>query len=159
MKEKLLIIPVFLTCLFVHGQPRTAVVKGKVIDSISGSILEEATVSLFRRSDHKLIKNLRSGKTGFLIKIDQGEHYRIVTTYEGYAPDTLSLISDPVLGSLGDVTIRLRPSAQMLMQVLVHASIPPVIIKNDTISFNTRAYPIRPNSTVEICSEECRGWK
>jgi Outer membrane protein beta-barrel family len=149
MKEKLLIIPTLLTCLFVHGQSHITVVKGKVVDGISGSILEEATVSLFRLSDHKLIKSLRSGKTGFLIKFDQIELYRLVTTYEGYTPDTLSLIPAVPAVQVNEVTIRLRPSAQLLMQVLVHASIPPVIIKNDTISFNARAYPTRPNSTVE----------
>jgi hypothetical protein len=94
-------------------------------------------------------RRLRSGKREFVFRDLPPGNYRIVTTYLGYTPDTLSVILDRTDSLEKRIHIQLSQSSNALMEVVVHAAIPPAIVKNDTIAFNAGAYPTRPNATVE----------
>ncbi|HXB07669.1 MAG TPA: outer membrane beta-barrel protein, partial [Puia sp.] len=134
-----------LLLIAVHqAKAQLPTIRGIVRDSITKQVLGDATVSLLRQQ--KLIRQVRSGRQGFVFqKFTPGE-YRLIISYQGYASDSLRVELDSVDKS---IVILLHPSAKAMMQVVVTARIPPAIVRNDTIAFNAGAYPTRPNATVE----------
>src|SRR5579859_3546632 len=143
-------LPLFLilTLAACYARAQTHSVHGTVQDSLSKQPLEDATVSLVRTTDGKLLRRVRSGK-GFVFPGLSAGDYTLVTTYLGYATDStaITLGRDDSTGKR--VRILLHHSARAMMEVVVRAAIPPAIVKNDTIAFNAAAYPTRPNATVE----------
>ncbi|HEY4207091.1 MAG TPA: TonB-dependent receptor [Puia sp.] len=118
-------------------------------DSAGGAVLEEATISCWLIPGDQPIHTLRSGRNGFGFHLSQAGDYRLVATYLGYVPDTIAFsISDKDTGTVL-ARFRLRPSSKPLMEVIVRATIPPVIVKSDTIGFNAAAFPTRPFASVE----------
>jgi len=64
-------------------------------------------------------------------------------------PDTIAVsVSDNDTATVFAKFI-LRPSSKPLMEVIVKATIPPVIVRSDTIGFNAAAFPTRPFASVE----------
>ncbi|HEY4288827.1 MAG TPA: TonB-dependent receptor [Puia sp.] len=144
-KKFALFFTLIAACVSSHAQS----VRGTVQDSLSRQLLEDATVSLIRLPDNTAIRRLRSSKRDFVFSNLPSGSYRLITTYLGYSPDTLALTLNNADTTVKRVHIYLQHSASALMQVVVHAAIPPAIVKNDTIAFNAGAYPTRPNATVE----------
>ena len=134
----------FLLIAVHPAKAQLPAIRGMVRDSVSKQVLEEATVSLLR--NNKLIRQLRSNKTGFVFRGLMPGKFELVTTYLGYAPDTMTVQVD---SSDKKVIILLHTSAKAMMQVVVTAHIPPAIVRSDTIAFNAAAFPTRPNATVE----------
>ncbi len=150
MHKLLLIIPLLL--LFsrqIQAQPPLPAIRGQVQDSATKQPLEDATIYLVHLPDNTIQRQLRTTKRGFSFSNLTPGNYRIITSYLGYATDTLTLTLSATDSTLRQVRILLQHSAHDLMQVVVHASIPPAIVRNDTIAFNAGAYPTRPNATVE----------
>ena len=144
-KKFALFFTLIAVCFNSHAQS----IRGTVQDSLSRQPLEDATVSLIRLPDNTAIRRLRSSKREFVFSNIASGSYRIITTYLGYSPDTLALTLNSPDTTVKRVRIYLHHSSSALMQVVVHAAIPPAIVKNDTIAFNAGAYPTRPNATVE----------
>jgi hypothetical protein len=145
-KHLLLIIIVTLFCAG-QMQAQSLSIRGMVTDSLSGQPLEDATVSLLHLPDGPLGQR-RSGKKEFVFQNLPPGSYRLITTYLGYKTDTLAVDLDAAIPAT-IIRIRLHHSASDLMQVIVNATIPPAIVRNDTIAFNATAFPTRPNATVE----------
>jgi hypothetical protein len=150
MKEKIYLIPVLLlACLFTHSQTPPEPIHGEVVDSVSNVALEEANISLYHMPGNELLAHIRSGRNGFILRPPAPGLYRLIVSFLGYGTDTL-LITVRAEGRLNrSIRIRLQPSTQTLMQVVVRSRIPPVIVRSDTIVFNAGAYPNRPDATVE----------
>jgi hypothetical protein len=139
----------FLVCLITllaAAQNPGASIRGSVEDSVSKQSLEDATITLTHTADGSLLRRTRSRKEFVFSGLPAGR-YTVITTYLGYATDSLNITLDSNAGR--QLRILLRHSAHSMMEVVVHAAIPPAIIKNDTIAFNAAAYPTRPNATVE----------
>ncbi|HVU94342.1 MAG TPA: TonB-dependent receptor [Puia sp.] len=138
-----------------YGQSGQGLVHGMVTDSLSHAVLEEATVSLVRLPDGRLAGRRTSGRAGFRFRGLVPGNYRLITTYAGYVPDTLSLTVAPVVGNREDtlagvwVRIRLQHVSQSLEEVVVKAAIAPATVHGDTILFNAGAFATRPYATVE----------
>ncbi|MDP4259295.1 MAG: outer membrane beta-barrel protein [Bacteroidota bacterium] len=145
----LAIIGTFLTRAAV-AQKDAGAIEGMVRDSVSNEAMENATVNLFLLGPSgpaKLFAVRRNGPRGFLFRgLSPGE-YRIVSTYLGYRPDTIRVS----LGAAGTARIRLmmQRSDSAMVAVVVTARIPPANVRHDTIAFNTSAYPLPPNATLE----------
>jgi hypothetical protein len=75
----------------VRAQPRLPSIKGIVQDSVTRQILEEATVALLR--NHKLIRQVRSGKNGFIFRNLTIGDYQLMTTYLGCTGSLISNLS------------------------------------------------------------------
>jgi len=131
------------------AQSSGVTVHGNVQDS-SGAVLEGATVNLLRLPDSALIKATRNVKNGFTLRRIARGSYVIGVTFVGYrrtflrldVPDGDSLLQLPVL--------KLPPSSDgSMLEVVVRASIPPVIAKSDTLIYAASAFKTRPNASVE----------
>src|SRR5882757_6840740 len=126
-KKFALFFTLIVVCFSSHAQS----IRGTVQDSLSRQPLEDATVSLIHLPDNIAIRRLRSSKREFVFSNIASGSYRIITTYLGYSPDTIALTLNNADTTVQRVHIYLRHSASALMQVVVHAAIPPAIVKND----------------------------
>lgn len=118
-----------------------------VQDSLSKQPLEDATISLLKAGT--LLHRIRSRQQGFTFRGLTPGDYRLITSYLGYATDTAIIALPPGDSTTKKLRILLHHAANAMMEVVVHANIPPAIVKNDTIAFNAGAFPTRPNATVE----------
>lgn len=147
----ILLTLLILFSLSLRAQSRASsshYIRGTVHDS-AGTVLEEATISCWPVPGDQPIHSLRSGRNGFAFHVSQAGQYRLIASYLGYTPDTIAVsISENDTAALFAKFI-LRPSSKPLMEVIVKASIPPVIVKSDTIGFNAAAFPTRPFASVE----------
>lgn len=140
-----------LFSLSLRAQTRTSFshyIRGTVRDS-SGTVLEEATVSCWPVPGERPVHSLRSGRNGFAFHLSLEGKYQLIATYLGYVPDTIAISLSENDTATVFARFILRPSSKPLMEVIVKASIPPVIVKADTIGFNASAFPTRPFASVE----------
>ncbi|HWB94876.1 MAG TPA: outer membrane beta-barrel protein [Puia sp.] len=150
MYRKIATLVIFvIVCCSSHAQTSIHFIHGAVQDSLSGQSLEDATISLLKLPAASLLHRVRSGKQGFTFRNLSPGQYQLVTSYLGYATDTTAVTLSQTDTTGKRVRILLRQEATAMMEVVVHANIPPAIVKNDTIAFNAGAFPTRPNATVE----------
>lgn len=140
-----------LSSLVLQAQTRvtTHVIRGSVRDSISGTVLEDATITCWPLGGENPIQTKRSNKNGFVLRVPQPGQYLVIGTYLGYVPDTLSIAVTEADTLAIVVSMRMQRSSKPLMEVIVKANIPPFIVKSDTIGFNAGAFPTRPYASVE----------
>ncbi|WP_431215037.1 outer membrane beta-barrel protein [Puia sp. P3] len=148
MRYLFFFISLLIASQYTYSQSSAPSIHGTVTDSTTHQPLEDATITLAQMPSGNILRRTRSSKKDFAFGSLTAGTYRIVTTYLGYSPDTLTVTLDRT-DTTRHVRISLHHSAAALMEVVVHAAIPPAIVKNDTIAFNAGAYPTRPNSTVE----------
>src|SRR6187402_1846682 len=143
----------FMVGLFAGGamaQSPGATVRGNVQDS-GGVVLEGATVNLLRLSDSVLIRATRNLKNGFTLRRIAKGSYVIGVSFVGYrktflrldVPDGDSVLQLPVL------KLPASSDGGAMLEVVVRASIPPVIAKSDTLIYAASAFKTRPNASVE----------
>lgn len=147
-------LPILLLVLSqtLRAQTRgtTHYIRGNVKDSISEAVMEEATISCWPFKGEHPIQTVRTNSNGgFTLRIPKMGKYHIIATYLGYISDTISVAVAEKDTSEIIVNFRMQRSDKPLMEVIVKANIPPVIVKSDTIGFNAGAYPTRPYATVE----------
>jgi len=148
LRKLALLFLILIVCRLGHAQTPALIIHGTVQDSLNKQILEDATVTLIRPADGNLLRRTRSKKEFTFSGLSAGA-YSIITSYLGYATDTTTITLDGKDSAGRRIHILLRHSAKAMMEVVVHAAIPPAIVRNDTIAFNAAAYPTRPNATVE----------
>jgi len=148
MRYLFFFISLLIASRYAYAQIPPPSIRGTVTDSSTHQPLEDATITLAHMPAGNILRRIRSSKKDFVFGNLTPGSYRLITTYLGYSPDTLNITLDRT-DTAQRVHINLHHSASALMEVVVHASIPPAIVKNDTIAFNAGAYPTRPNSTVE----------
>ena len=125
-----------------------ASIKGTLVDYMSKAPLEYATVAVVNAKDTTLISYTLSDKKGnfTLSGIAAGRPAKVIISYVGY--HTLRQNLDFTAGLVKDLgTIPL--SGESLQEVVIRGEVSPVVIKKDTIEFNTEAFKTRPNAVVE----------
>lgn len=143
----LLVLPVGNSLL---AQSPAASVKSTVQDSATGAVLDGATVSLLRLPDSALVKQTRSVKNGFIFRRLNPGSYLVSASFVGYRKT-----EQPFTIAAGDTllqlpAVKMPPSTeQTMMEVVVRASIPPVVSKADTLVYQASAFKTRPNAPVE----------
>jgi len=131
-----------------HAQKSPGKLQGTLTDSVSGSPLFDATVSIIRAEDSALVSFTISSSSGFfeIGNIPPG-NYKAVLTYQGFRP----LKKEFTVSAAQPVTdfgiIRLDRNYQALDEVVITEA--PVKIKGDTIAFNADAFKTKPNAVVE----------
>jgi len=149
MKPFLLVFICITICCAAYTQGKLATIKGLITDSASGDPLEQASVSLLRQSDSLVLQQVLSGKNGFEFRRIAPGHYLLAISFTGYRPDTIRLALDTAGSGYNAGKIPLSRAASELMEVVVRSVIPPVIVKNDTLVYNTNTVKTEPNATIE----------
>jgi hypothetical protein len=148
MKSFLLFAIWITICYTGYSQEKFCSIKGVITDSVSGEILEQASVSLLRHADGSVVRRVLSGRNGFSFRRINTGNYLLCFSFIGYRTDTIRITADRE-DSLYNMTIKLVKSSANLMEVVVKSVIPPVIVKNDTIVYNTNTVKTEPNATIE----------
>lgn len=136
-------------CCSAYSQGKISSVKGTITDSVSGEILEQASVSLTRLADFIEVKQVHTGRNGFEFRQVTIGNYWITVSFIGYRTDTLTLYLDKADSTYNIGKIKLVKLPVNLVEVVVKAVIPPVIVRNDTLIFNANAFKTQPNATIE----------
>ncbi|MEZ0483811.1 outer membrane beta-barrel protein [Fibrella aquatica] len=151
MKNRLLVL--FLCVLFAlpavaQTPPSRFTVQATVTDTI-GAKLNGATVMLQTTKDSVLTNYGRTDETGaFTLKGVRRGTYILKVTYVGMMPlnQMVTFDAEPTV-NLG--TIKLKPIAKELYEVVIKAARAPLTIRGDTVEYDTRAFKVPPGSSVE----------
>lgn len=141
-------IPVFIALLFFINAAlaQTGTVKGLVKDSLTGVVLESATVSLFARDSSLINYQLTNGSGEFSIgKLPLQTDIFLNVTYVGFQNHDEKIRLD---SSGYKATILLKPSFNDSNNVTVTAHIP-IKMNGDTLEINPAAFKMDPNAVVE----------
>lgn len=130
-----------------QAQQKATVIQGVVASKATGEVLDGATVRLLHLKDSVVARSIQNRKTNFTFQNIPSGQYRLHISFAGYRDTSFQLeIPGDTLINLD--TVWLKPAGD-LMEVVVRTTIPPVIVKNDTVVYNTTAYKTLPNATVE----------
>src|SRR6185437_11372811 len=150
MFRKIVALAIFLfLCFNSFAQLPGTSIRVIVQDSTSKQPLDDATISLVKAPAGPLVHRIRSRRQGSSFHNLAPGDYLLITSYLGYATDTTAITLKAGDSVERKLHILLHHATNDLMEVVVHANIPPAIVKNDTIAFNAGAFPTRPNATVE----------
>ncbi len=125
-----------------------ASIKGIVTDSLSGDPIEHATVAVVNAKDTSLISYTITQKNGsFLLSgLPTNIGTKLIISMMAYNTLRQTLNLKPgEAKNLGKLAL----DAKNLNEVVVRAERTPIIMKKDTIEFNTETFKTRPNAVVE----------
>lgn len=148
---KFILITTFLLISLssLSQQKNPGSVRGSLIDSVSGQMLYDATVSIVRVKDSSLISFTLTSSSGFFeIKNLAPGEYKIVVSYQGFKTlrKEFLITAEQPIADLGKVLM--DRSYKTLDEVVVKDDAP-VKIKGDTLAFNADAFKTKPNAVVE----------
>lgn len=149
MKYASLVIMMLLLTAAVHAQTASVTVRGNVMAATNKENLSGATVQLYRLTDSIVIRKTLSQRNGFVLNRVPAGEYELLVSFVGYR-DTAYRFMVSAKDSLVRLdTLWLFPKSSEMMEVVVRSVIPPVIVKSDTVVYNTSAFKTQPNATVE----------
>lgn len=145
MRKLLLSIIVCALAQVSFAQP---VVKGKVSDTLEKRNLQNAVVSILKRSDSTLVQFTRTVKSGeFQISnVDSGK-YILLITYPGFADyaDYFD-VKYQTETNVGSISLTLKSK---LMDAVIIKSAGAIRIKGDTTEFVADSFHVKEGATVE----------
>jgi Outer membrane protein beta-barrel family/Carboxypeptidase regulatory-like domain len=157
-----IIVCLLFVCSILQAQrTQYGQVKGTVIDSTSRLPLEAATMSAFLVKDSALVNYALTNRKGeFVINnIPIDKPCWLMVSYNGYATRTQNFIipADKKELSLGFITI--RKSFTEMAEVTVVAQRPPVLVRQDTMEFNSSSFKTAPNAILEDILKQLPGFE
>jgi hypothetical protein len=147
--NKILLLSIWMLLLsHIAKSQNKAIVKGIVKDSLTKTAQEYATVAIVNTKDTSLISYTITDKTGGfkLSGIPTDKSTKLIISYIGF--DTKRILLQLKGGqelNLGEIFI----TGKILNEVVIQGERSPVVMKKDTIEFNTEAFKTRPNAVVE----------
>ena len=128
----------------------TFTVSGLLTDSIERQPLDAANIVIMRAKDSIYVAGGISNEKGVfeIAKIPAGQ-YKLVLSYLGYQTIMRSLSLSGVPRTVNVGRIGMQKQDLQIGEVLVEAKFNPIIVKKDTIEFNTSAYKIQDSDVVE----------
>jgi hypothetical protein len=125
-------------------------VSGRVVDSIASEGLDAANVLVVREKDSVYVTGAMSDRTGkFEIDRLPAGNYRLAVSYLGYLTVLKTVHLSGAARNVDVGTISMQKQDMQLGEVVVSAKFNPIIVKKDTIEFNTSAYKIQESDVVE----------
>lgn len=131
------------------AQRADGVIKGQLTDSSAKQPIVDATVSVVSTKDSSLTSFVLSSKQGgFEIKNLLPGDYRLIVSSKGLEEirRNFSITTDKKIIDLG--TLVMNKDYKMMEGVVITTE-SPIVVKNDTVQFNTSGFKTIPNATVE----------
>lgn len=122
---------------------------GVVLDSAGGS-LNSATVMLLKKADSTLIEFALSENDGRFKfeKLSMGD-FLLNVTYLGYKSFYKSVTFSSAMPNVNMGNVVLESQSTLLNEIVVEGERNPMTIKKDTVEYNSAAFQVQPNATVE----------
>ncbi len=121
-------------------------VNGKIVDS-SGNPISRATLRLYIDGKKDTLKTISNNVGFFLIKGIPEKNFTLVVTSIGYGTNTKKLSIPDGTDVLNMDNFKLLPEYSALQEIIV--SVPPVIVKEDTVEYKADSFKLKPNAMVE----------
>lgn len=137
-------------CHFSILAQRNGTVKGTARDTIANRSVENATITIMRKSDSALASFVMTDAQGrFAVSGLANGQYRLLLTHVNYhSLSRYFTINDSNRNvDLGDIL--LQDTSMVLDKVEIKAEAPPVTLLGDTIQYNAPSFKIQLNSSVE----------
>ena len=151
MKNRLLLLFLCGLCTrpaFAQTAPSRFTLQALVTDTLNAK-LNGATVMLQTAKDSVLTNFGRTDETGaFTLKGVRRGTYILKITYVGMMPLNKTVTFDAEQ-TVNMGTIKLKPIAKELYEVVIKAARAPLTIRGDTVEYDTRAFKVPPGSSVE----------
>lgn len=144
-----LILVIFTIQTSIQAQKADGGIKGKLVDTTAKQPIADATVSVLNAKDSSLATFTLSNKQGvFEVKGLLAGDYRLVITSKGYEEikKKITLTETAKQIDLGNLSV--QKDYKMLEGVTITTE-SPIVVKNDTIQFNTSGFKTQPNATLE----------
>ena len=144
--QKLLLCLLLFGC--IHFASAQTTVKGKITDTLDKKNLQNAVVSLLKKSDSTLLYFTRTNKAGeFLIQNVAADNYLMLVTFPGFADfaDYVEIKNGPET-DLGTVPLTLK--AKLLDAVIVRSA-GAVRIKGDTTEFVADSFKVKEGALTQ----------
>lgn len=141
--RKLLLIQIILLMIpfLVQAQSSKIVIKGKVVEMVSGEALPGATIVDLRTN----IGTVTQYDGSFSLELNQrNEAYHLQFSFIGYYAVEKKIRITNATYNIGK--IRLENDVQKIDEVLVKGQVPTATMKSDTISFNAEAVKVSTDS-------------
>jgi hypothetical protein len=142
-----------LFCLFLaypafsQGKIRGSV-KGKIIDSAAGQVLNDATVSVAPESDSTEAEFAIADKNGaFSFRNLAPDNYQLLITFEGYRHISKKFSIGAANKDIDLSTLSMQRVSDLLREIVVQR--PPMTIKKDTVEYNAEMFATKPNAVAE----------
>ncbi|HEX2606242.1 MAG TPA: outer membrane beta-barrel family protein [Flavisolibacter sp.] len=150
MKKFYLLALVILASLSpALAQKVSGTVKGTLQDSLTGTPLTDATVSIVRLKDSSLISFTLTDRNGrFEIKNIEAGAYSLIASFTSLITTRRKFTITPEQPLIEFDLIRMDRNYKALDEVVVKDEAP-VKVKGDTIAYNADAFKTKPNATVE----------
>ncbi|MFL5742121.1 MAG: outer membrane beta-barrel protein [Flavisolibacter sp.] len=155
--RKLLLAILLIGCI-QSIQAQQTLVKGIVSDTLEKKNLQNAVVSLIRKSDSTLFKFTRTDRTGsFQLSGIPAGQYLLMITYPRFADyvDAVEFKNIPE-NDLGSIPLTLKAS---LLEAVVIKSAGAIRIKGDTTEFIADSFKLKEGATVEDLLKRLPGFQ
>lgn len=159
MNKRLITFSLIMTCFhFVIAQSsQRGNITGKIIDAGSRLPIPSATVSILHEKDSTLVIGLSSGKDGsFSASVGSGTYITRIS-FMGYQDVFENISVTKAAPSVNLDTIFLHESPILLDETIVTARIPEIVIKGDTLEYNTGAYRVTEMAVIEDLLKQMTG--
>lgn len=126
-------------------------ITGVLADSATKKALPLGTISVYTKAENRLIEYQISGRNGefSFSKLPLKRNLYLTITYIGYRQIRTEFILEKDKRTIPFGTLFLSPQSTNLGEVIIEATRPPVVYRNDTIQFNVDHISLIPNSVVE----------
>jgi hypothetical protein len=149
--SKTIVFTALFTCLCITAlAQRKNVVQGLVMDSLTRSPLGNVTVGVSGARDSNYVSYTSTTSDGNFVLSNLPVQTPLVLFFSciGYGTQTRFLmLQKGEKVDIGKILMKLK--SQMLGDVIIEGRRQAVVIKGDTIEFNTAAFRTRPNAAVE----------
>lgn len=154
--KNLSVILLFLSTAINLFAQNTFSLRGNVTDE-SNTALEAATVYLSIQKDSTVVDyTITNGQGEFDLKVRKQNTPVFLTVsmigFRDYKQYFEHITQEYVLDN-----IALEPIATDLEELVIHAEIPPIRIKKDTLEFNASSFKVRPDANVEELLKQLPG--
>lgn len=147
-KIQIMFILLILFSNSLYAQQKSYSIHGRIADSTTAEPLSGATIKLLQLPDSTIISQTTNSKIGFILNAGTGK-YLLNVSYVSYNKRVLSIIIHDTDTIFNIGTLLLEKSASELIPVIIKSTIPPVLIKGDTLTYNPSAFKTKSNSSVE----------
>ncbi|MEY2587134.1 MAG: hypothetical protein RLY11_983 [Bacteroidota bacterium] len=146
MKRGLYALFIILLTSFVANSQEGFQVNGRLVDTL-GNPISRATVGVYIAGGKDTIKTLTNNVGFFLIKGIPQRKFVLMISSLGYGTNlkAYTIPNEEEVLKLED--IKLLPSYSSLQEIVV--SVPPVIVKEDTVEYKADSFKLKPNAMVE----------
>ncbi|HWV70654.1 MAG TPA: outer membrane beta-barrel protein [Pseudosphingobacterium sp.] len=139
------IIVILFFFVAAKGQIQTREVRGVVQDS-TGRPLIGVTVRLYAKQDTMMVSTNEHGR--FVFSKVAASDFKLSFSLIGFQLFERHYTSNVLLPITELVTVNLKEQPQELQEIAIYGVVP-IVIKQDTIQYNAKAYQVRENALLE----------